>query len=164
MIKNDYSDIEKRLANIEEELTNMYQTLMFAEGFIYLSDINEIWTTTTELTGLGVAVTHSGYGYNFRGIGTLAHCQTLVNGTTYYLIQSSQYPDLSLHQGEKTTGTLWIETPDKENIPLPIHFDKTGIYFTPIKQLPTLPARTTFQFTQTLILVTPNMLLHQNET
>jgi len=140
------------------DLTEILNRLTVIESFLYLSDVTELWSPTPSLSGLGAGVIHSGYTYNFWGIGTLDHQQTLTNGTTYYLIYSSQYEPLTFYQGESTIGTLCIETPGTpaRTYTMPIRFDATGIYFRPSEQLTNLPVGTTFKFTQALILVTPD--------
>lgn len=134
----------------------MNEEITYIKNFIYLSDGTQIWSPTAQLSGLGSAVIHSGYTYNFWGIGALDHQQTLNNGATYYLILSSQYNELTYYSGDTTIGTLWIETPSEDVYTLPIRFDRTGIYFTPTSQMTNLPVGTTFKFTQALILVDPN--------
>jgi len=149
----DISDIETRLAAIEQQIIDVYTQLTRIDRFIYLSDISHIWSLSTALRGLGTGVIHSGYTYNFWGIGALDHQQTLTNGVTYYLVTSSQCPELAYYQGDTTIGTLWIETPGGIVYSIPIRFDETGIYFVPGTQLTNLPVGTTFKFTQALILV-----------
>jgi len=144
------------LTELENQITNIINQINYIEQFIYLSDVIEIWSTAPALIGLGSAVIHSGYTYNFWGIGSLDHQQTLVNGTTYYLINSSQYTELTYYQGDTTIGTLWIETPTGIVYNMPIRFDDTGIYFTPSNNINNLPIGTTFKFTQALILVNPS--------
>ena len=144
----DLTALETRLTTIENNITVI-------QDFLYLSDVEEIWSQTTALSGLGAAVIYSGYTYNFWGIGALNHTQTLVNGSTYYLITSAQYPPLTLYQGTATIGTLWVIPPSGALLTLPIQFDATGIYFTPNSQMTNLPIGTTFKFTQALILVDP---------
>ena len=136
--------------------------LTYIENFIYLSNVTEYWSQTAALLGLGCAVIHSGFTYNFWGIGALNHQQTLNNGQTYYLITSAQCPELLFYQGDSTIGTLWIETPGGSVYSLPIRFDATGIYFTPNSQLTNLPIGTTFKFTQALILVDPDNAMAGN--
>jgi len=145
----DLTDIENRLTVIEKSLIEI-------KGFIYLSDVVEIWSLTAALSGLGVGIIHAGFTYNFWGIGAIDHTQTLSNGSTYYLITSSQFSELTYYQGDTTIGTLWIETPTGSVYNMPIRFDSTGIYFRPDQQLTNLPAGTTFKFTQALILVDPS--------
>ena len=156
-IEERLTNLENRVTNIENEITNIYNKIHIIESFIYLSDVVEYWSLTAALSGLGAAVISAGFTYNFWGIGALNHQQTLNNGSTYYLITSSQCPELGYYQGDSTIGTLWIETPAGGNLySLPIRFDSTGIYFTPTNQMTSLPVGTTFKFTQALILVTPD--------
>ncbi len=152
----DCEELENRITLLEQEVINLQQQITTSQNFIYLSDITYIWSTTTQLLGLGAAVIHSGYTYNFWGIGALDHQQTLSNNTTYYLIHGSQYPELAFYEGDTTISTLWIETPAGNVYTLPIRFDATGIYFAPNSQLTNLPIGTTFKFTQALILVEPD--------
>lgn len=125
------------------------------QDFIRMSDITEIWTPTPALYGLGVGVIHTGYSYNFWGIGALDHQQTLANNTRYDLIFSTQYEPLTWYQDTLTVGTLWIQTPGGITNMLPIQFDSTGIYFYTTSNIPNLPVGTTFHFTQPLILIPP---------
>ena len=150
-IENDITDIYTQISNINTNISNI-------ESFINLSDVTEIWSPTTALSNLGVAVIHSGNTYNFWGIGALDHQQTLSNGTRYNLIYSSQYEPLTWYQGSETVGTLWIRTPGGNNYQLPIEFDNTGIYFTTSNNITNLPIGTTFNFTQALILVDESLL------
>jgi len=150
----DLADIENRLTIIEESIVDIYEKITIIEGFIYLSDVVQVWSTTPSLSGIGTGIIYSGFTYNFWGIGYLDHSQTLNNGTKYMLMSASQFPDLQSYQGDTTIGTLWIETPAGVVYSLPIRFDETGIYFIPSTQMTNLPAGTTFKFTQALILVT----------
>jgi hypothetical protein len=152
----DIESLENRITTIEQEITKIFQRILILEQFIFLSDVTELWSPTIALSGLGSGVIHAGYTYNFWGIGALDHQQTLNNGTTYYLIRSSQYPELMLYQGDTTISTLWIETPGGDVHTLPVRFDETGIYFRPNSQITNLPIGTTFKFTQALILVDPS--------
>jgi len=147
--------LENQLTTIDGQISSMFDQIGSLEQFIYLSDVTDIWSQTAELSGLGSAVINSGYTYNFWGIGTLNHQQTLNSGTVYYLIDSSQYSPLTYYQGDSTIGTLWIETPAPSTsvYSLPIRFDATGIYFSPDTTYQNLPAGTTFRFTQSLILI-----------
>ena len=149
----DLDSLNKRLEAIEEQILDLYEIIRIIEDFIHLSDVIEVWSLTTQLLGLGTGIISSGYTFNFWGIGALNHQQTLTNGTRYNLILSSQFPELLFYQGDTTIGTLWIETPTGNVYSLPIRFDATGIYFTPMTQLTNLPIGTTFKFTQALILV-----------
>ncbi len=149
----DCEEIDNRLSIMEQKITNINRQITYIQSFLYLSDVIEVFSETPALLGLGAAVIHSGYTYNFWGTGALDHQQTLSNGTKYYLILSSQYKELTYYQGDTTIGTLWIETPTKNVYNLPIRFDETGIYFTPSTQMANLPIGTTFKFTQALILV-----------
>ena len=157
-LKLRIEELESRVATLERSVTELYEQVYCIEEFIRLSTVTEMWSPTIELSGSGAAVIYSGVTYNFWGIGALDHQQTLNNMTTYYLITSDQYTNLTYYQGEATIGTLWIETPFGENYALPIRFDDTGIYFTPNTQLTNLPIGTTFKFTQSLILVSPDGL------
>jgi len=147
--------LENRLEGIDNQILNIFSQLNAIEQFVHLSDVSEIWSNTAEISGLGAAVINSGYTYNFWGIGTLNHQQTLNAGTVYYLIESSQFNPLTFYQGDSTIGTLWIETPAPSSsvFSLPIRFDDTGIYFTPDTTYVNLPVGTIFRFTQSLILV-----------
>jgi len=127
------------------------------ESFVFLSDVVQVWSTTTQLLGAGVGVIHAGFTYNIWGIGALDHQQTLNVGQTYYLIQGSQIPELAWYQGETTLGNLWIETPGGNVYNLSIRFDSSGIFFTPINQMSNLPIGTVLKFTQALILVDPGV-------
>ena len=153
----DFTSLEDTLSTVEGQISDMSSQINSIEQFVHLSDVTNIWSTTPELSGLGAAVINSGYTYNFWGIGTLNHQQTLNQGTTYYLIDSSQFQPLTYYQGDSTIGTLWIETPEPSSsmYSLPIRFDATGIYFVPDINYLNLPVGTTFRFTQSLILVDP---------
>jgi len=157
-LKKRIEELESRVTYLEKSVTELYEQVYCIEEFIRLSTVTEMWSPTIELSGSGAAVIYSGVTYNFWGTGALDHQQTLNNMTTYYLITSDQYTNLTYYQGEATIGTLWIETPFGENYALPIRFDNTGIYFTPNIQLTNLPIGTTFKFTQSLILVSPDGL------
>jgi len=140
-----------------EDLILLERRVTYIEDFIFLSDVEEVWSPTAALSGLGSGVISTGFTHNFWGIGNLDHSQTLTNGTTYYLIYGSQYEPLTYYVGESTLGTLWIETPGTPAriYTMPIRFDATGIYFRPSEQLTNLPVGTSFKFTQALILVGP---------
>ena len=62
-----------------------------------------------------------------------------------------QYPELAKYSGAATVGTMWLTEPDGTRRSVPIFFDATGVYFTPAEDI-SLPAGTTFNFTQLLIL------------
>jgi len=149
----DLDALENRLDGIDQEIGDLFLQLQSIEDFVRLSAVTEVWSLSPDLSGLGVAVINSGYTYNFWGIGTLNHQQTLNSGETYYLIESSQFQPLTLYQGSSTIGTLWIETPASSVYSIPVRFDGSGIYFTPSTTISNLPVGTTFKFTQALILV-----------
>ena len=149
------NDLEYKLSLIEKQIVNIYEEIHEIKNFINLSDVTYIWSTMTQLRGLGAGVIHSGYTYNFWGIGALDHVQTLNNSTVYMLITSDQCPELKWYHGESIIGTLWIETPTGNVSSMPIRFDDIGIYFTPTSNMSNLPIGTTFKFTQALILVPP---------
>ncbi|MCL1874097.1 MAG: hypothetical protein FWF85_08285 [Clostridiales bacterium] len=151
----DLDALEDRLSGINQEIADLFLQLQSIEDFVRLSAVTEVWSLSADLSGLGVAVINSGYTYNFWGIGTLNHQQTLESGETYYLIESSQFQPLTLYQGSSTIGTLWIETPAPASsvYSIPVRFDGSGIYFTPSTTISNLPVGTTFKFTQALILV-----------
>ena len=151
----DLSDIFALITKINDEIAIINQKITYVESFVYLSDIVEVWSHTAALSGLGAGIIYAGYTYNFWGIGSLNHIQTINNGTKYILIDSSQYEPLTYYRGDSTIGTMWIETPSGNTYTLPIRFDETGIYFTSGSQLTNLPVGTTFKFTQALILVDP---------
>jgi len=165
----DINALESRVTNIEQNITNIYQKIDHIESFIYLSDVVDIWSVDPALRknaparpepGIGTGVIHAGYTYNFWGIGSLDHQQTLDNSSTYYILRNdstiTQCPELLLYQGDSTIGTLWIETPGGVVYNVPLRFDATGIYFKSQSQLSNLPVGTTFKFTQALILVDPD--------
>jgi len=147
--------LETKLTAIDGQISDIFNQLNSIEQFVHLSDVIEMWSQMAELSGLGAAVINSGYTYNFWGIGTINHQQTLYQGTVYYFINSSQFEPLTYYQGNSTISTLWIETPAPSTTiySLPIHFDETGIYFTPDTTYQNLPVGTIFRFTQSLILV-----------
>ena len=151
----DLDSVEKKITDISDQITDISDQVQTIEEFIHLSEVTEIWSPTPELSGLGAAVISSGFTYNFWGIGTLNHQQTLNDGQIYYLINSSQYTPLTFYQGDSTIGTLWIEAPPPvaSMFSFPLHFDATGIYFTPDTTYANLPVGTSFRFTQALILV-----------
>ena len=151
----DFEALAERVSVLESEIISIYKRIEIIESFLYLSDVIELWSQSAALLGLGSGVIYSGYTYNFWGIGMLDHQQTLINGTTYYLITASQFLPLTYYSGEATLGTLWIEPPGGAIQTMPIRFDATGIYFRPSTQLTNLPIGTTFKFTQALILVAP---------
>jgi len=151
----DFDALLARVEILESEIVKIYSRIAYIESFIYLSDVEQLWSTTPAMFGLGSGVIHSGFTYNFWGIGALDHVQTLTNGATYYLIRANQYEPLSYYQGEPTLGTLWIDEPGSAIRTMPIRFDASGIYFIPTTQLTNLSVGTTFKFTQALILVTP---------
>ena len=146
----DLDSLERRLAGIDQRITDLFGELQAMEDFIRFSSVVERWSAA--LPGIGVAVIHSGFTYNFWGIGTLSSLTTLYSGQTYYLLQSSQFDPLMLYQGSSTISTLWIETPTGTMYSIPIRLDATGIYFTPNVTIANLPSGTTFKFTQALIL------------
>ena len=135
-----------------DKIKTMEHSITVLMENVFASSLIEIWSTDPRLSGVGVDVIHSGFTYNFWGIGALDHQQTFTNGTTYYLLQGSQYPDLLLYQGGSLMCTLWIETPGGTIYSMPLHVDNTGIYFNPSIQLTSLPIGTTFKFSQPLIL------------
>ena len=152
--------IDNRIMIIENNLYDLSTRLQEIERFIYMSDITQLWTDTPELLGLGAAVIHSGYNYNFFGIGTLGSNQTLYKDEVYYLVRSSMlksthFPVLTYYQGNTTIGTLWIKDPVLGVYKYPIRFDNTGIYIKP-HDLLTLSSGTKLSFTQLLILINPN--------
>ena len=151
----DLDSVEAQMTNIADEITSIFDNLQRIEDFVNLSSVTEMWALLPELSGLGVAVIHSGYTHNFWGIGTLNHQQTLNSGEVYYLVASSQYEPLTYYQGDSTIGTLWIETPSPSTsvYSFPIRFNATGIYFIPDTTYQNLPPGTAFKFTQALILV-----------
>ena len=151
-VECDCEKLEKRLTIIETQVIKITDKLNEMSGSSGISNVTKLWSNTPELSGLGTAVVKYGSVYNFWGIGMLKHQQTLRNGTTYYLLRSNQYPDLSLYQENKTIDTLWIETPAGDLYTLPIRFDETGFHFRPTQQLTNLPSGTKFMFTKTLIL------------
>jgi len=152
----DFEALEERVSVLEKEIINIHNEIIRIESFIYLSDVEEVWSLTPAMMGLGAGVIHSGFTYNFWGIGVLDHVQTLTNGSTYYLVTAAQYEPITYYQGEPTLGTLWIDAPGSAIRTMPIRFDETGIYFIPTTQLTNLPIGTSFKFTQALILVTPD--------
>jgi len=154
----DLRSLNGRLIGIEQEITDVLSELQSIENFVHLSDVTEIWSLSAELAGAGVAVISSGFTFNFWGIGTLNHPQSLNSGETYYLITGSQFAPLTLYQGDSTIGSLWIETPAGAVYSLPVRFDATGVYFTPSTTYSNLPVGTSFKFTQALILVSNNAI------
>jgi hypothetical protein len=151
----DLKTMDDRMTEIDGEIVNLFDALEEIERFVHLSDVAQRWAQAPELAGAGVSVIYSGYTYNFWGIGTLNHQQTLNQGQRYYLLESWQYEALTFYQGESTIGTLWIETPPPASTIhyLPIRFDGTGIYFEPDVTYSNLLTGTAFKFTQALILV-----------
>ena len=151
----NFESLENQLTSIDGQILDIFDQLGSIEKFVHLSNITEIWSHTPKLSGLGASVINSGYTYNFWGIGTLNHQQTLDSGAVYYLVESSQYEPLTYYQGDSTIGTLWIETtaPSSEIHSIPIRFDDTGIYFIPNITYQNLPPGTVFKFTQAIILV-----------
>ena len=150
----DLDSLENRLTEADQEISNIFHQLQVIADFVSSSGVTEIRTLSANLAALGAAVINSGYTYNFWGIGTLNHVQTLNSGQTYYLIESSQYEPLTFYQGTSTISTLWIETPYGDVYSFPIRFDASGIFFTPDATYYNLPAGTAFKFTQALILTT----------
>ena len=150
----DFECTENRMITIANILLDVDTYLDSLQRFLFLSDVSELWSTTNELLGLGVAVISIGYNYNFWGIGMLNEAVQLSEGVKYYLARSSQYVPLTFYQGDPTIGALWIEEPGGANTKYPLRFDGTGVYILPHIPM-SLPAGTKFSFTQTLILVDP---------
>ena len=148
--------LENEMTEIDGQIVNIFDQLKTISDFIHLSDVEQMFSEPP-LSGLGVAVIDSGHTYNFWGTGTLSQQVTLNQGTTYTIIQSSQFLPLTYYQGDSTIGTLWIvkPAPSSDVYSLPVHFDGTGIYFTPDTTYTDLPTGTAFRFTQSLILVEP---------
>ena len=148
--------LEDKMTEIDVQIADIFTRLRIISDFIHLSDVEEMFSDPP-LSGLGVAVISSGYTHNFWGTGTLSQQQTLNQGATYTIVQSSQFLPLTYYQGDSTIGTLWIvkPAPSSDVYSLPVHFDGTGIYFTPDITYTDLPAGTAFRFTQSLILVEP---------
>ena len=147
-ITQEISIVNQRIDNLEHRINNfeidyallsrvqdLETQVQFLEDFVQLSEISTFWSTNTALSRIGVSVIFSGHTYNFWGVGSLDHAQSLANGTTYYIITSAQVPQLLWYQGEATIGTLWISTPAGVTYTLPIRFDRTGVYFTPNTQI-----------------------------
>ena len=65
---------------------------------------------------------------------------------------ASQYPTLANYTGLPTVGTIWFKQPDGTTISITVYFDNTVVYAEPTENI-SLPAGTTFNFTQLLILV-----------
>jgi len=145
--------ILEELGKLKQTIGGILEKLKYIEGYLYPSDVDEIWSGTKELMGLGVAVIRIGYMFNFWGIGKLESDQTIIKGQTYYLIRRDEFPYLDYYYGTATIGAMWIETPEGVLDSMPVRFDKMGIYFTPGSQFPKLPAGTRFKFTYALILV-----------
>jgi len=143
---------KNRMTTIKNNLLDISSDLQETTRFIYLSDVVTVMSDTPKLAGLGVAVIHIGYSYNFWGVGALDDPQELDAGATYYLARSEQYLPLSFYQGDPTIGTLWARAPGGSFSRIPLQFDGTGIYIIPSSPL-TLVAGTKFSFTQALILV-----------
>jgi hypothetical protein len=150
------ASLEDKMTEIDDEITDIFTQLRSISDFIILSDVVQMFSDPP-LTGIGVAVIDSGFTYNFWGTGTLSQQLTLTQGTTYTIISSSEFLPLTYYQGDSTIGTLWIvkPAPSSDVYSLPIHFDGTGIYFTPDTTYTDLPTGTAFRFTQSLILVQP---------
>jgi len=153
----NFESLQNKLTAIDGQIVSIIDQIDTIEQLIRLSEVTTLYSQTPELSALGAAVINSGYIYNFWGIGTLSHQQTLYEGTVYYLVDISQFEPLSFYQGSSTISTLWIELPAPSTVTysLPIRFDAAGIYFIPDTTYLNLPAGTAFRFTQTLILVDP---------
>jgi hypothetical protein len=151
---NDFEMLQGRLSAADAQILALSEQIDELDAFVHLSETADIWSDTPELDGLGAAVISSGYIYNFRGIGTLNHQQTLTQGTEYRLIESAQFEPLTRFQGSAAVGTLRIETPSpsRQIHLLPLHFDASGIYFVADSDYQNLPIGTVFSFTQSLIL------------
>ncbi|MCL2382835.1 MAG: hypothetical protein FWC79_01355 [Oscillospiraceae bacterium] len=131
---------------------NIYERIESIQSFIDWSDVTNVMHSTNTLRGIGAGVIHSGFTYNFWGIGSLDHQQTLSSGSTYYIITSDDYPPLKLYQGDSAAvATLWIQAGGTLYTE-PLRFDEKGLYFTASNQMSNLPIGTTFCFTQALIL------------
>jgi hypothetical protein len=148
---SDFEELSDKFRDIDEEITEIADQADALEEFVRSSEVTELQTQSSDLSGLGVEVTKSGCVYNFRGIGSLNHQQGLLSGHTYRLLEAGQFTPMYTYQGDATVGTLWIETPSSDVYSLPLHFD-TGIYFTANIDYPNLPVGTIFRFTQSLIL------------
>ena len=151
------NEVAADITQVNNSIDSIFTQLEAIYDFVHLSDVQE-FPSDTPLEGLGAAVINSGYTYNFWGTGTLSNQRTLTQGTTYTILDSSQFPPLTYYQGDSTIGTLWIETPapSSEVFSMPIRFDGTGIYFIPDTTYTDLPIGTAFRFTQSLILVAPS--------
>jgi len=146
--------LENKLTTIEGQISDVASQVDGLEQFVHLSEINEIWSETLEILGVGAAVICSGYTYNFWGVGALSQPHTLVADVDYYIIDSTQFTPLQQYVGDATIGTLWIDTQTTlpDTFSLPIRFDSTGIYFK-LDANYNLPAGAILRFTQALILV-----------
>ena len=160
LLVKEITAIEQRITTIEQEISYIFTEINRIERFVYISRITNIYSLTERLLGVGVSVMHIGFEHEFWGMGSLSQASTLVNGVTYYIITTAQYPQLRFYVLESTITTLWIETPGGTLYNFPVRFDESGIYFTPPSQLSNLPAGTTFKFTQTLLLIDPDELPH----
>jgi len=146
--------LENKLTTIDGQISDAFSQMDGIEQFVHLSEVDEMWSLTLEILGVGAAVIRSGYTYNFWGTGAVEQAITLVAGVDYYIIDSTQFTPLLQYVGAPTIGTLWIDTQTvpPDTFSLPIRFDSTGIYFNPDDNCE-LPAGAILRFTQALILV-----------
>jgi hypothetical protein len=144
--------LENRLHNIEVFMMDLYEHITTIENALRPSVIEYI--SSIPFPSIRVAASYIGNVYEFWGVGWLTEPRTLINGQTYWLITSDQYPPLAGHTGDAAISTLWIETPGGVNMySMPVRVDNRGIFITPQNQLNNLPVGTTFKFNKSLIIL-----------
>ena len=157
-------EFETRIEELETYIYNLEERIEYIENFTNLSSVTD-YVCQSSFDGLYVSVIHSGFNYNFWGTGNLKKNFSMSNGGIYYLIHSGETdnPELGIceplnwYQGDATIGTLWLNNTSggTQYVALPLFFDSNGIYIKPSNNI-NVGVNSTYNFTQSLILVDPN--------
>lgn len=149
--------IQEHLRNhkIHCDCEKLWDELIALKNFVHLSDVRNYMSSTPQLAGLGVSVINSGNTFNFWGTGYLTNAANLSG--TYYIVTSSEAPELAWYQSTATIGTLWIEQMGATTS-YALRFDASGIYVT-FQTAQTFTPGTSFKFTQALVLIPPTIPL-----
>jgi len=136
---------------VKEKLKEIWNKIDKLDIATTVSDVTTLPCPTSALGGLSVSVISIGNQFNFFGSGHLNNAVSLNNGTTYKLLDASQFEPLKSYVGDPTATTMWI-TSGTTAYSLPLFFDSSGVYFTPHQQITGIGSNSTFSFTQLLIL------------
>jgi hypothetical protein len=163
-------EFETRIEELETYIYNLEERIEYIENFTNLSSVTD-YVCQSSFDGLYVSVIHSGFNYNFWGTGNLKKNFSMSNGGIYYLIHSGDTDNpesgicepLNWYQGDVTIGTLWLNNTSggTQYVALPLFFDSNGIYIKPTNNI-NVGVNSTYNFTQSLILVDPNNRPHSN--